>query len=97
MANVKAEADEGYVLKKYEVKAGDANKKADLNADDVSDSYEQAIFMDENKTVDVEFEKSSEGDTGVLMRQRKQQMKMSAMIVLMMRLRTIVSRRYGCK
>ena len=40
VANVKAEADEGYVLKKYEVKAGDANKKADLNADDVSDSYE---------------------------------------------------------
>ena len=65
VANVKAEADEGYVLKKYEVKAEDANKKADLNANDVSDSYEQAIFMDENKTVDVEFEKSSEGDTGV--------------------------------
>lgn len=65
VANVKAEADEGYVLKKYEVKAGDANKKADLNADDVSGSHEQAIFMDENKTVDVEFEKSSEGDTGV--------------------------------
>ena len=65
VANVKAEADEGYVLKKYEVKAGDVNKKADLNADDVSGSHEQAIFMDENKTVDVEFEKSSEGDTGV--------------------------------
>ena len=65
VANVKAEADEGYVLKKYEVKAGDANKKADLNADDVSDSHEQAIFMDENKTVDVEFEKSSEDDAGV--------------------------------
>ena len=65
VANVKAEADEGYVLKKYEVKAGDTNKKADLNADDVSDSHEQAIFMDENKTVDVEFEKSSEDDAGV--------------------------------
>lgn len=66
VANVKAEADEGYVLmKKYEVKAGDTNKKADLNADDVSDSHEQAIFMDENKTVDVKFEKSSEDDVGV--------------------------------
>lgn len=62
VANVKAEADEGYVLKKYEVKAGGKDEKADFNADEISDSYEQAVFLDENKTVDVEFEKSSEGD-----------------------------------
>lgn len=66
VANVKADADDGYILKLYDVVEGDTKKDSgfDKKTDGISGEFEYPVFMDSNVTVKVEFEKEETKEDG---------------------------------
>ena len=66
VTNVKADADEGYILKLYDIVEGDTEKKSgfDEKTDGIAGEFEYPVFMDSNVTVKVEFEKEEVKEDG---------------------------------
>lgn len=66
VTNVKADADEGYILKLYDIVEGDTEKKSgfDEKTDGITGEFEYPVFMDSNVTVKVEFEKEEVKEDG---------------------------------
>lgn len=66
VANVKADADDGYILKLYDVVEGDTKKDSgfDKKTDGISGEFEYPVFMDSNVAVKVEFEKEETKEDG---------------------------------
>ena len=66
VTNVKADADEGYILKLYDIVEGDTEKDSgfDEKTDGITGEFEYPVFMDSNVTVKVEFEKEEVKEDG---------------------------------
>lgn len=66
VTNVKADADEGYILKLYDIVEGDTEKDSgfDEKTDGIAGEFEYPVFMDSNVTVKVEFEKEEVKEDG---------------------------------
>lgn len=66
VTNVKADADEGYILKLYDIVEGDTEKDSGFGekTDGITGEFEYPVFMDSNVTVKVEFEKEEVKEDG---------------------------------